>query len=63
MNVVFLSPHFPPTWYQFATALRDEGATTLGVAEEPWDRLRPELRDAMAHHDGVGLMNIYRQLA
>jgi ATP-grasp domain len=62
MNVVFLSPHFPPTWYQFVTALRDEGATTLGVAEEPWDRLRPELRDAMAEYYRVGDMNDYSQL-
>ena len=27
MNVVFLSPHFPPNWYHFVVGLRSVGAT------------------------------------
>ena len=47
MNVVFLSPHFPPNWFRFVVGLRNAGATTLGIADQPWDTLRPELRDAL----------------
>jgi len=62
MNVVFLSPHFPPNWYLFVTALRDQGATVLGVADAPHEDLRPELRDALAGYYQVHDMNDYDQL-
>ena len=45
MNVVFLSPHFPPNWFRFVVALRSAGATTLGLVDVNWDQLQPELRD------------------
>ena len=47
MNVVFLSPHFPPHWWRFVRGLKDVGATTLGIADGNWEQLRPELRDAL----------------
>lgn len=62
MNVVFLSPHFPPNWYLFATALRDQGATVLGIADAPFEELRPELRDALSEYYRVDDMNDYGQL-
>jgi len=62
MNVVFISPHFPPNWYQFATALHDQGATVLGLADAPDEELRPELRDALADYYRVHDMNDYDQL-
>lgn len=62
MNVVFLSPHFPPNWYLFATALHDQGATVLGIADAPYEELRPELRDALTGYYRVDDMNDYEQL-
>ena len=62
MNVVFLSPHFPPNWYLFVTALRDQGATVLGIADAPREELRPELGDALADYYRVHDMNDYEQL-
>jgi hypothetical protein len=50
VNVVFLSPHFPPSLYLFCVRLRDVGATVLGIADTPYDQLRPELRDALAEY-------------
>lgn len=47
MNVVFLSPHFPPNWFRFVIGLRNAGATPMGIADQPWETLRPELRDAL----------------
>lgn len=44
MNVVFLSPHFPPNWFRFVVGLRKAGATTMGIADAPWESLRPELQ-------------------
>lgn len=50
MNVVFLSPHFPPNLYLFCVRLRELGATVLGIADAPWDSLRPELREALTEY-------------
>jgi hypothetical protein len=50
MNIVFLSPHFPPTNYLFCARLRELGATVLGVADAPYESLRPELRQALTEY-------------
>jgi hypothetical protein len=62
MNVVFLSPHFPPNWHRFVVALRAAGATTLGITDTPRDSLRPELRDALVDHYRVDDLGDYDQL-
>ena len=62
MNVVFISPHFPPNWFQFATALRDQGATVLGIADASWEEMRQELRDSLDEYYRVEDMNDYAQL-
>lgn len=41
MNVVFLSPAFPPTAPDFCAALAREGVTVLGVGDEPLDESHP----------------------
>ena len=39
MNFVFLSPNFPKTYYQFTQGLKNNGVTTLGIGDEPYDQL------------------------
>jgi len=62
MNFVFLSPHFPPNFYQFAVALKNNGVTVLGLANEDFDSLRPELKGAMTEYYRVGDMHDYDEL-
>jgi hypothetical protein len=62
MNVVFLSPHFPPNWYRFAVALRAAGATTLGIADVGIEQLHPELRDALHDYYAIPDLGDYDQL-
>jgi hypothetical protein len=62
MNVVFLSPHFPPNWYHFVRGLREVGATTLGIADTSWESLRPELRDDLSDFYRVDDMASFDQL-
>jgi hypothetical protein len=59
MNVVFLSPHFPPTLYLFCLRLRELGATVLGVDVAPYEALRPELRGALAEYYRVADLHDY----
>jgi hypothetical protein len=62
MNVVFLSPHFPPGWFHFVVALRAAGATVLGIADVNHDQLRPELRNALHDYYRVDDLHDYSQL-
>jgi hypothetical protein len=50
MNFVFLSPHFPPSVAMFCIRLRELGATVLGLADAPYESLRPELRAALTEY-------------
>lgn len=62
MNVILLSPHFPPSSYHFAVALRQAGITVLGIADAPYESLRPELQGALTEYYRVNDMNDYDQL-
>lgn len=62
MNVVYLSPHFPPNYYRFCVGLRQEGVRVLGVADVPFDSLRPELREALTDYRQVADMHDYGEL-
>jgi len=62
MNVVLLSPNFPPNVYNFATALRGCGVTALGIGDMPFEGLRPELRSGLTEYYRVHSMEDYEQL-
>jgi hypothetical protein len=62
VNVVFLSPHFPLNFYRFCVRLREAGANVLGIADEPYDRLRPELQAALTEYYRVSDMHRYPDL-
>ena len=50
MNVVFVEPAFPATQRHFVRALRDVGATVIGLGERPADGLDDELRGWMSDY-------------
>ncbi len=50
MNIVFISPHFPPHFSLFITALRERGANVLGIGDAPYDSLRQELRESLGEY-------------
>ena len=62
MNVVMVSPHFPPNFYQFCAALRRAGANVFGIADAPYDELRPELQAALTEYYRVPDALDYDQL-
>jgi hypothetical protein len=67
MNIVMVSPHFPPNFYQFCVALRRNGAAVFGLADAPYDELRPELRTALTEyyraHDALDYDQLLRGVA
>lgn len=62
MNFVYLSPHFPPNYYLFPVQLHHLGVNVLGLADEPQDNLRPELKTALRAYYRVDDMHNYDQL-
>src|SRR5262245_37007047 len=62
MNIVFLSPHFPPNMWLYCQRLAAQGATVLGIADAPYDALRPELKDSLDDYYVVHDLHDYDQL-
>ncbi len=50
MNVIFISPGFPPQFFQFCTALRAQGVNVLGLGDTPPHELDPALHAALGEY-------------
>ena len=46
-NVIFISPNFPVNYWQFCHELRCDGVNVLGIGDQPYDELLPELKDSL----------------
>lgn len=62
MKFIFLSPHFPPNYYQFAFWLNELGVDVFGLADEPYDLLSFELKKCLREYYKVHDMHNYDQL-
>ncbi|MBI2267276.1 MAG: ATP-grasp domain-containing protein [Armatimonadetes bacterium] len=50
VNVIFLSPHFPPNFYHFCVRLRQEGVNVLGIGDCPYHLLIEGLRHCLTEY-------------
>lgn len=50
MNVLFLSPHFPPSFRAFVRALRERGANVLAIGDAPHGDLGADLAPFIAEY-------------
>ena len=62
MNVVFLSPHFPPHYFRFCLGLKQAGADVLGIGDEAYDHLPPDVRNSLTEYYRVDDMHNYDAL-
>jgi hypothetical protein len=62
MNVVFLSPHFPPHYFRFCLGLKQAGADVLGIGDEPYDHLSPDVRNSLTEYYRVDDLHNYEAL-
>ena len=49
-NFVFISPHFPETYFRFVVALKNNGFRVLGIGDQAYDTLNPELKNALTEY-------------
>ena len=62
MNFVFISPHFPHTYWQFCQRLSQNGVTVLAIADVPYEHLQPELRESLTEYYRVGSLENYEEV-
>lgn len=59
MNVVFLSPHFPPHFHLFCAAVRRRGGRVLGIGDTPSGALSPAVTSSLDDYVSVGSLERY----
>ncbi len=59
MNVLFISPGFPPQFYLFCLALREAGANVIGLGDTPPHELHAQVQNALSEYVHVSDMSNY----
>ncbi len=62
MNFVFISPHFPHTYWQFCHWLKEDGVRVLGIADAPYDSLPDQLKEALTEYYRVDSLENYDEV-
>ncbi len=61
-NFVFISPTFPKSYYQFPQAWKELGGTSLCIAEDPYDYLPEEMKQAASEYYQVRSLQDYDEV-
>ncbi len=62
MNVVFVSPHFPHTYWNFCDRLRKNGATVLGIGDAPYSEIEENLKKSLTEYYRVDNLEDYDKM-
>ena len=62
MNLVFISPHFPQTFWHFCAGAKANGVNVLAIADTDYNNLSQELRDNITDYYKVGNLENYDEL-
>ena len=62
MNFIFISPHFPHTYWEFCNRLKQNGVNVLGIADVPYDSLSTNLRNSLTEYYKVGNLENYDEV-
>ena len=61
-NLVFISPNFPTNYWQFCKELKNNGMNVLGIGDQPYDELAPELKENLNEYYKVGSLENYDEV-
>ena len=61
-NIIFMSPNFPTNYWMFCRELKNNGMNVLGIGEQPYDELKPELKDSLNEYYKVGSLENYDEV-
>ena len=61
-NIIFISPNFPTNYWQFCRELKNNGLNVLGIGDQPYDQLAPNLKDSLNEYYKVGSLENYDEV-
>lgn len=61
-NFVFISPNFPVNYWKFCRELKNNGLRVMGIGDQPYDDLLPELRDSLHEYYKVNSLENYDEV-
>ncbi|MGN0746406.1 MAG: acetyl-CoA carboxylase biotin carboxylase subunit family protein [Aristaeellaceae bacterium] len=61
-NFIFISPNFPTNYWQFCKHLKDNGLNVLGIGDQPYNELLPELKSSLTEYYKVRSMENYDEV-
>ena len=61
-NFIFISPNFPTNYWQFCRELKNNGMNVLGIGDQPYDELKPELKDSLNEYYKVNSLENYDEV-
>ena len=61
-NIIFISPNFPTNYWQFCRELKNNGLNVLGIGDQPYDELKPELKNSLTEYYKVGSLENYDEV-
>ncbi len=66
-NFIFISPNFPTNYWMFCRELKNNGMNVLGIGDQPYDELNPNLKDSLNEYYKVSNLEnddeVYRAIA
>ena len=62
MNFIFVSPHFPKTYWNFCERLHRNGVNVLGIGDAPFDEIPYELKDCLTEYYRVDNLGNYDEM-
>lgn len=61
-NFIFISPNFPPSYWNFCDRLKKNGVNVLGVGDASYDTLWPQLRECLTEYYRVNSLEDYDEV-
>ena len=61
-NFIFISPNFPVNYWQFCHELKNNGLNVLGIGDQPYDELLPQLKDSLTEYYKVSSLENYDEV-
>ncbi len=66
-NFIFISPNFPTNYWMFCKELKNNGLNVLGIGDQPYDELNPNLQNSLNEYYKVSNLEnsdeVYRAIA
>ena len=61
-NFIFISPNFPTNYWLFCRELKKNGLNVLGIGDQPYDQLAPELKASLSEYYKVSNLENYDEV-